>query len=246
MKLLYFDCFSGISGDMTISSLLNHGIEVDKFKEELKELSLERYELEFGTAKKNGIAANTFKVVCDDNHHHHRTMKDIEDIINKSSLNEDVKSLSLKIFRNLADAESKIHGLPPDEVHFHEVGAVDSIIDIVGTAILINMISPDKIIFSSLPVGSGFVNSQHGLIPVPAPATAELLKDIPIYDNGIKAELVTPTGAAIARTIADEFGVLPEVEISSIGYGAGFKDFEIPNVLRTVIGTVNAKNIITF
>jgi uncharacterized protein (TIGR00299 family) protein len=243
MKLLYFDCFSGISGDMTISSLLNHGIDVEKFKEELKGLSLEGYELVFGTAKKNGIAANTFKVVCDDNHHHHRTMKDIEDIINKSSLNEDVKSLSLKIFRNLADAESKIHGLPPDEVHFHEVGAVDSIIDIVSTAILINMISPDRIIFSSLPVGSGFVNSQHGLIPVPAPATAELLKDIPIYDNGIKAELVTPTGAAIARTIADEFGVLPEVEISSIGYGAGFKDFEIPNVLRTVIGTVDAKKI---
>ncbi|MCP2238948.1 nickel pincer cofactor biosynthesis protein LarC [Thermoanaerobacterium thermosaccharolyticum] len=243
MKLLYFDCFSGISGDMTISSLLSHGIDVEKFKEELRGLSLEGYELVFGTAEKNGIAANTFKVVCDDNHHHHRTMKDIEDIINKSSLNEDVKSLSLKIFRNLADAESKIHGLPPDEVHFHEVGAVDSIIDIVGTAILINMISPDKIIFSSLPVGSGFVNSQHGLIPVPAPATAELLKDIPIYDNGIKAELVTPTGAAIARTIADEFGVLPEVEISSIGYGAGFKDFEIPNVLRTVIGTVDAKKI---
>ncbi|MGF7396465.1 nickel pincer cofactor biosynthesis protein LarC [Thermoanaerobacterium thermosaccharolyticum] len=241
MKLLYFDCFSGISGDMTISSLLNHGIDVEKFKEELKGLSLEGYELVFGTAKKNGIAANTFKVIYDDHHHHHRNMKDIEDIINKSLLNEDVKCLSLKIFRNLADAESKIHGLPPDEVHFHEVGAVDSIIDIVSTAILINMISPDRIIFSSLPVGYGFVNSEHGLIPVPAPATMELLKDIPVYDNGVKAELVTPTGAAIARTIANEFGPLPEVKISSIGYGAGVKDFEIPNVLRTVIGTVDEK-----
>jgi len=168
-------------------------------------------------------------------------MKDIENIINQSSLNEDVKEMSLKIFRNLADVEGRVHGMSPEEVHFHEVGAVDSIIDIVGTSVLINMIAPDKIIFSKLPVGSGFVNSQHGVIPVPAPATAELLKGLPVYDNGISGELVTPTGAAIAKTIADEFGTIPEAKIDSIGYGAGFKDFEIPNVLRTMIGTIDVK-----
>ncbi|SNX55068.1 nickel pincer cofactor biosynthesis protein LarC [Thermoanaerobacterium sp. RBIITD] len=241
MKILYFDCFSGISGDMTISSLLSHGINAEKFKDELKGLSLEGYNLVFGTTKKNGITANTFKVEYDDHHHHHRSMKDIQDIINKSNLDKNVKEMSLRIFQNIADAEGKIHGLPSDEVHFHEVGAVDSIVDIVGTSILINMIMPDKIIFSKLPIGSGFVNSQHGLIPVPAPATMELLRDIPIYDNGIKGELVTPTGAAIAKTLADEFGIIPEVEIKSIGYGAGLKDFEIPNVLRTMVGIIDVK-----
>ncbi|MBP2072780.1 nickel pincer cofactor biosynthesis protein LarC [Thermoanaerobacterium butyriciformans] len=241
MRFLYFDCFAGISGDMTISSLLSHSIDIDKFKGELSKLPLDGYDLEFGSAKKNGITANTFKVNYDDHHHHHRTMKDIENIINRSSLNDDVKEMSLKIFRNLADAEGRVHGMSPEEVHFHEVGAVDSIIDIVGTSVLINMIAPDKIIFSKLPVGSGFVNSQHGVIPVPAPATAELLKGIPVYDNGISGELVTPTGAAIAKTIADEFGTIPEVKIDSIGYGAGFKDFEIPNVLRTMIGTIDVK-----
>lgn len=241
MRFLYFDCFAGISGDMTISSLLSHGVDVDKFKGELSKLPLSGYDLVFGSSTKNGITANTFKVNYDDYHHHHRTMKDIENIINQSSLNENVKEMSLKIFRNLADAEGKVHGMLPEEVHFHEVGAVDSIIDIVGTSVLINMIAPDKIIFSKLPIGSGFVNSQHGVIPVPAPATAELLKGIPVYDNGISGELVTPTGAAIAKTIADEFGTIPEAKIDSIGYGAGFKDFEVPNVLRTMVGTIDVK-----
>ena len=242
MKLLYFDCFAGISGDMTISSLLGHGIvDVDKFKEELNKIPLSGYSLKFGTTQKNGITANTFEVDFDEGHHHHRTMKDIEDIINGSLLNDNVKEMSLKIFRNLADAEGKVHGLPSHEVHFHEVGAVDSIIDIVGTSVLVDMIRPDKIIFSKLPLGSGFVKSQHGLIPIPAPATAELLKGIPVYDNGVCGELVTPTGAAIAKTLAHEFGAIPECEFESIGYGAGHKDLEVPNVLRTIVGTVELK-----
>lgn len=241
MKLLYFDCFSGISGDMIISSLLCHGIDVGEFKEKLKGIALSNYNVVISETQKNGVSAKSFKVEYEEEHHNHRDMKDIREIIDKSDLSDNIKKVSIEIFQNLAEAEGRVHGKPAEEVHFHEVGAVDSIVDIVGVSILMDMIKPDKVICSPLPLSSGFVRSQHGLIPVPAPATVELLKEIPVYDSGIKGELVTPTGAAVIKTIADGFGGIPEMRINSIGYGAGTKDFDIPNVLRTYIGTVEVK-----
>lgn len=241
MKLLYFDCFSGISGDMIISSLLSHGINIDEFKEKIKGIALCNYNVVIGDTQKNGISAKSFKVEFSEGHHHHRNINDINEIIDKSDLSDNVKKVSIEIFQNLAEAEGRVHGKPAEEVHFHEVGAVDSIVDIVGVSILMDMIKPDKVMCSPLPLSSGFTRSQHGLIPVPAPATVELLKGIPVYDSGIKGELVTPTGAAVIKTLTDEFGSIPEMRIDSIGYGAGMKDFDIPNVLRTYIGTIEVK-----
>ncbi|MFV9567158.1 nickel pincer cofactor biosynthesis protein LarC [Thermoanaerobacter mathranii] len=239
MKVLYFDCFSGISGDMTIASLLSH-VDVEEFKKKVKKIALDNFDIEIGKTQKNSISAKTFKVLYE-GEHHHRHMKDVREIIEKSDLEEKVKKMSVDMFEKLAEAEAKVHGKSPEEVHFHEVGAVDSIVDIIGAAILIDMIKPDKIVSSPLPVSSGFVDTQHGLMPVPAPATAELLKGIPVYQSDVKGEIVTPTGAAIVKTLANEFGGIPDMKINSIGYGAGTKDLEIPNVLRTYVGEEEVK-----
>ncbi|ADH60518.1 protein of unknown function DUF111 [Thermoanaerobacter mathranii subsp. mathranii str. A3] len=239
MKVLYFDCFSGISGDMSIASLLSH-VDVEEFKKKVKKIALDNFDIEIGKTQKNSISAKTFKVLYE-GEHHHRHMKDVREIIEKSDLEEKVKKMSVDMFEKLAEAEAKVHGKSPEEVHFHEVGAVDSIVDIIGTAILIDMIKPDKIVSSPLPVSSGFVDTQHGLMPVPAPATAELLKGIPVYQSDVKGEIVTPTGAAIVKTLANEFGGIPDMKINSIGYGAGTKDLEIPNVLRTYVGEEEVK-----
>lgn len=171
-------------------------------------------------------------------HTHDRNLFTIEKLIDESDLEEKVKKLSKKIFSYVALAEAKVHGKSLDEVHFHEVGAVDSILDIVGTAICLNELEIDRIISSPLHVGSGFVYCQHGLIPVPVPATLEILKEekIPFYSSGIKKELVTPTGAAIVAGIVDEFGDMPSMEAKAIGYGAGTRDLEIPNMVRMVVG----------
>ncbi|AEM78310.1 LOW QUALITY PROTEIN: protein of unknown function DUF111 [Thermoanaerobacter wiegelii Rt8.B1] len=241
MKVLYFDCFAGISGDMTIASLLSH-VDVEEFKKKVKKIALDNFDIEIGETQKNSINARTFKVLYEEeHHHHHRHMKDVREIIDKSDLEEEVKKMSVEMFEKLAEAEAKVHGKSPEEVHFHEVGAVDSIVDIIGTAILIDMIKPDKIVSSPLPVSSGFVDTQHGLIPVPAPATAELLKGIPVYKSDIEGEIVTPTGASIVKTLVNEFGGIPDMTINSIGYGAGTKDLEIPNVLRTYVGEEEVK-----
>ncbi|MDP9750097.1 nickel pincer cofactor biosynthesis protein LarC [Thermoanaerobacter pentosaceus] len=239
MKVLYFDCFSGISGDMTIASLLSH-VDVEEFKKKVKKIALDNFDIEIGKTQKNSISAKSFKVLYE-GEHHHRHMKDVREIIEKSDLEEKVKKMSVEMFEKLAEAEAKVHGKSPEEVHFHEVGAVDSIVDIIGTAILIDMIKPDKIVSSPLPVSSGFVDTQHGLMPVPAPATAELLKGIPVYQSDVKGEIVTPTGVAIVKTLANEFGGIPDMKINSIGYGAGTKDLEIPNVLRTYVGEEEVK-----
>ncbi|UOE53135.1 LarC family nickel insertion protein [Cytobacillus oceanisediminis] len=169
--------------------------------------------------------------------HHHRTFSSIKKMIEESTLQEDVKSLSITIFQKIAEAEGKIHGVSIDKVHFHEVGAVDSIIDIVGTAILICSIKPDLISSSSLPVGTGKIAIDHGIYPVPAPATLEILKGVPIEQSNIRFELTTPTGAAIIAVLAEQFGSIPSMTVESIGYGAGTKTFpSYPNVIRTIIG----------
>ncbi|MCD6421980.1 nickel pincer cofactor biosynthesis protein LarC [bacterium] len=240
MKVLYFDCFAGISGDMTIASLLSH-VCVERFKKEIKKIALNNFDIEIGKTQKNSISALAFRVLYREELHSHRRMNDVREIINRSDLGEEIKKMSIEIFEKLAEAEAKVHGISPEEVHFHEIGAVDSIVDIMGTAILIDMIKPDKIVSSPLPLSSGFVETHHGIIPVPAPATVELLKGVPVYNSDVKGETVTPTGAAIVKTLVSEFGGIPDMQIDSVGYGAGTKDLEIPNLLRTYVGNEKKK-----
>ncbi|WP_026894503.1 nickel pincer cofactor biosynthesis protein LarC [Clostridiisalibacter paucivorans] len=249
-KILYFDCLAGISGDMTIGALLDLGIDNEKFIEELEKLNIDGYELEIKNDQKNGITGTDFNVIIKEHHQHnhshdhdhhahshvHRNLKDIEEIIDASQLNNYIKDLSKKIFKFVAESEAKIHNKDINNVHFHEVGAIDSIVDIVGTAICIDMLEFDKIYASPLHIGTGFVNCAHGNIPVPAPATLEILKGVEVYSTGIKSELVTPTGAAIIKALAEEFIPIPNMTMEKIGYGLGKKDLEITNVLRIYMG----------
>lgn len=358
MKTLYMDCFSGISGNMTIGAFLDLGVDKELLLRELEKLHVDGYRIEINKKQKNGITGTYFDVIpeeapsshqedvpgadqesdaeqkalprctckhhrayciCgknklpdkygrkkkkhkkkhkyllshdgkhshteevysllghgeahhdhthDDHHEHHehdlhehehehghkhihghthaphRNLQDITEIIDGSELSDRVKQLSKKIFSYVAEAEAKVHGKPIEKVHFHEVGAIDSIIDIVGTAICVDSLNPGRIVASPLPVGSGFVRCQHGLIPVPAPATLEIIQKggIPVYANGIKKELATPTGAAILAALAGEYGPQPEMEVHAVGYGAGLYDLEIPNTLRLILGeTISVK-----
>lgn len=245
MKILYYDCFSGISGDMNLGAMLDLGISEDYLIKELEKLNVhDEYEINITKDSRKEINGTRVDVLLKENeeaHHknccHCRNLKDIEDIINESSLNDDVKKLSLKIFNKVAEAEGKVHNKGIYEIHFHEVGAVDSIIDIVGAAICIDYLKPDAVISSSVETGSGFVKCAHGVLPVPAPATAEILKDIPIKCVGIPFEATTPTGAAILASIVSEFCDRKDFSIKSIGYGIGHKDEgDIPNVLRVFLG----------
>ena len=269
-KMLYFECLSGISGDMTIGSLLDLGVDQDQFIKELDKLNLDGYHIHIAKKSKNGIFGTKFDVILDSDkshdhshghdhshehehahdhghshdhsqehdrshehsHTHDRNYKMIKELIISSTLNSKVKDTSIAIFDEVAKAEAKIHNVSIDDVHFHEVGAVDSIIDIVGTAILIDMLDVDVIYASPVHVGTGFVKCAHGKIPVPAPATLEILKDIPIYSKGIRSELVTPTGAAIIKVLATEFIDRPEMIVETVGYGIATKDLEIANLLR--------------
>ena len=235
MKIAYFDCFSGISGDMTVGALLDAGLKVEALEKELKKLGLSGYQLEVNKVVKKGISATQFKVKIKEEGVERR-FRDILDILEKSKLDEEVKRETKKIFFNIAQAESKIHQKDIDKIHFHEIGGLDSIIDITSAVIGIKTLGIEEIYSSALPVGKGFVKCAHGLIPVPAPATLELLKNIPIYSGGIESEMITPTGAAIISTLAKNFGERPLMKIERIGYGAGEKEFAIPNLLRVSIG----------
>ena len=244
-KILYFDCFAGISGDMTIGALLDLGVDQKVLRDQLNSLNVAGYSLKIENKSVKGIQATDFDVIIEHpshhkhdhhDHHHHRNLDTILGIIEKSDLEKEAKQLSSDIFNTVAKSEAKIHGKEIDEVHFHEVGAIDSIVDIVGAAVCLSYLKPDKVYSSPLHVGSGTVNCAHGILPVPAPATADILKGIPIYSTDVIGELVTPTGAAIIKTISSNFGPLPSMEIDEIGYGAGNKDFNIPNILRVLIG----------
>ncbi|SHM69668.1 nickel pincer cofactor biosynthesis protein LarC [Gracilibacillus kekensis] len=254
-KILYLDCFSGISGDMTIAALLDTGISFEWFESQLSKLNLsQEYKLKLDTVIKNGINSNKFDVIFTEdshhhdhshshthdhqhNNHHHRTYKDIVKMIKESELNEVVKNISLDMFKKIGEAEAKIHGMDLKDVHFHEVGAIDSIIDIVGVAVLVDHLKVDQIIASPIPVGSGHIHIDHGIYPVPAPATLEVLKDVPLKKSTITGELTTPTGAAIIKTLVSEFSEMPSMQVKHIGYGAGTKTFpDHPNVLRVLIG----------
>jgi len=235
MKIAYFDCFSGISGDMTVGALLDAGLKIETLEKELNKLGLSGYQLEVNKVVKKGISATQFKVKIKEEGVERR-FKDILDILEKSKLDEEIKKETEKIFFNIAQAESKIHRKDIDKIHFHEIGGLDSIIDITSAVIGIKTLGIEEIHSSALPVGKGFVKCAHGVIPVPAPATLELLKNIPIYSGGIESEMITPTGAGIIGTLAKSFGERPLMKIERIGYGAGEKEFTIPNLLRVSIG----------
>lgn len=245
--ILYFDCFSGISGDMAVGALLDLGVPKDYLIENLKSLNIdEEYQIEIRKSNKNGIEGTDFYVFLKEEniHHHERNLKDIISIIDKSRITDGAKNIAKRIFNIIAEAEAKVHGKSIDEVHFHEVGAVDSIIDIVGVAVCIDYLKPDKIISSYVNTGSGFVKCQHGILPVPAPATMNILKDVPIYSDERKFELTTPTGAAILKGLCSEFVEGINMEVKAVGYGCGKKNTEKPNVLRVILGEEDKEEVV--
>ncbi len=241
MKVLYFDCFSGISGDMTLAALMGLGIEREYLISELRKLSLPEWELSIKPVLKNGLSANYVEITTKD--HTHRKYLDIKKIITDSTISEEAKQLSLGIFERVATAEAKIHNKPKEEVTFHEVGAVDSIIDIVGVSICIEKLSPERVVVSTVNDGKGFIGCHHGLIPTPAPAVLEILaqSNIQINQIDIESELVTPTGAAIIAQLASKSDLMPKMKILNTSYGAGKRDLKIPNVLRVVEGEDSPK-----
>ncbi|MBE9503042.1 MAG: nickel pincer cofactor biosynthesis protein LarC [Proteobacteria bacterium] len=236
MKTLYLDCFSGISGDMVVGAFIDLGLPLNFLKVELHKLSLDGYELDVKRVKKNSIDSANFSVQVEEKQKA-RDYKGIKNMIEGSSLKNDVKALSLKIFDLLVEAEGKIHAVPPEDVHFHEIGCVDSIVDIVSTAIGMDYLDISHVYSSNIVTGTGMVMTDHGCMPVPAPATAEILKGVPVSNAAVEGELVTPTGAAILKAIAKKFGPMPEMNVEKIGYGAGDKDWgERPNLLRIFLG----------
>jgi pyridinium-3,5-bisthiocarboxylic acid mononucleotide nickel chelatase len=237
MKILYFDCFSGVSGDMTLAALLDLGLPLEKLEEELKKLGLKNYSLEVRPGSRSGIGALGLEVKVGPHEEHHRHFSDIREMISRGSLEPGVKEMSLAVFQRLAEAEARVHKKKVEEVHFHEVGAVDSIVDIVGTAIGIDFFRPDRIYASELPMGWGFVHCQHGRLPLPAPATVEVLKGYPVKSVDVEGELVTPTGAAIVAALSSKTTAFPAMKVEKIGYGMGKKEFpDRPNLLRLILG----------
>jgi len=240
MKLLYFDCFSGISGDMTVGALLDLGMPFEHLEAELSKLNLKDYTISFRKVEKHKITATKFDVdISKDKGHRH--LKDIIEIIEKSGLPEKVREITRNAFHRLAEAEAKVHNSTPEKIHFHEVGGIDAIVDIIGAAIGIDYFGPDRIYASSIRLGSGTTESSHGVIPIPAPATVEILKGLPTEMTGQQGERVTPTGAAIIATLLEMYGGrdtdIPEFTIVGNGYGAGSRDYQDrPNLLRVVLG----------
>ncbi len=242
MTIAYLDCFSGISGDMFLGALLDIGLPFEELKKAISSLPFHGYSIDWKKEMKNGLSATRFLVSVDEHHHIHRNLGDIEEIINAGQLSDGVKQRSMRIFRTVAEVEGNIHNHPPEKVHFHEVGAVDSIIDIVGAVFGVDYLGISSFSSSHIPLGSGFVKSGHGTIPVPAPATIALLKGIPVYNSGLEYELVTPTGAALVKELADSFEGMPPMIVNNIGYGAGTRDLpDRPNLLRIIAG-IDSKN----
>ncbi|MDI6726401.1 MAG: nickel pincer cofactor biosynthesis protein LarC [Smithellaceae bacterium] len=235
MKIAYFQCFAGISGDMTLGALIDAGVDWQEFQAGLAGLSLDGYELTRETVTKKGIRATRVRIRTEEKQPH-RHLADIKKIISESSLPDPVKEKSLQIFNRLAEAEAKIHHTTVERIHFHEVGAQDAIVDIVGSALGLWLLGVDEVHASAVNTGEGLVECAHGALPVPAPATLELLRGAPIYSSGIEKELTTPTGAAILTTLCRRFGPLPAMKAIAVGYGAGGMDLAAPNVLRLIIG----------
>ena len=275
-KVLYFDCFSGISGDMTLAALIDLGIDKDAFLAEMNKLNVEGFEIKFSRTEKSGIGAQDVDVILtngeylDEEHHHHdhehehhhehehehlhhehahhhhhehRNLFDVNKIIDESEIDEKAKDLAKRIFLRVAKAESKVHNETLENVHFHEVGAIDSIVDIIGTAILLCKINPDVIYSSVVNDGYGFIECAHGMISVPVPATSEIFaaSNAITRQIDVDTELVTPTGAAIIAEIASEFTTMPAMNVQKVGWGTGTKDLVIPNVLKVSLGEIKKK-----
>lgn len=238
MKVAYFDCFAGASGDMILGSLVDAGLEVERLKEELGKLHLTHYDLGARKVAKKRMAGTQAVVTVDEDYHshHHHHLQHIKEIIEKSDLERPTKQKGLEIFTRLAEVEAKVHRTTIERVHFHEVGAMDAIIDVMGSVAGFAALGIEKIYCSPLHVGTGTVKCAHGTLPVPAPATIELIRGRPIYSTGVKGELLTPTGAAILTTLSSGFGPMPAMIVERIGYGAGTSELAIPNLLRVVIG----------
>src|SRR5689334_1038296 len=243
MKLAYFDCFSGISGDMTLGALVDAGCDLAQLRAELRSLQVPGWELSAEKVWKKGMAATYVKVKTEDQTKH-RSLSAILEVLKNSQLVPSVRDRAAAIFTKLGEAEARVHDVALDKIHFHEVGAVDAIVDIVGACIGFDFLGIEKFACSPLNIGAGTVKMAHGVLPVPAPATANLLQGKPTYSNGVQKELVTPTGAAIVATLCDAFGPQPPMSVAAIGYGAGTVDLEgQPNVMRLMIGESAEKTV---
>ncbi len=238
-KIAYFDCAVGIAGDMCLGALVSAGVPLEYFTEILKRLGIgDEVKLRSELVIRCGQEAVKLHVDINHHGHHHRHLPEIETIIKSAQLEPSVEKQSLDIFQQLAIAEGKVHGIPPEQVHFHEVGALDAIADIVCTCAGLAWLGIEQVFCSALPTGGGFVKCEHGKLPVPVPAVLKLweMYKVPVFSNGIEQELVTPTGAAIAVTLSSKFGAIPAMSINKIGLGAGTRELEIPNILRLWIG----------
>lgn len=243
MKIAYLDCFSGISGDMFLGALLDAGLSLEELRAALSRLGVGEIRLEVSRERRQSISGTRFRVQEPPGHPPARNLESIGRMIRKSGLSQAVKQKSLAIFEDLASVEGGIHQERPEHVHFHEVGAADSIIDIVGVVYALERLQVAQLTVSALPLGSGFIDAAHGRLPLPAPATAALLRGIPVYDAGLPFEMVTPTGAALAKHLADAFGPMPPMKLLEVGYGAGKRDLpDRPNLLRILIGETPAEN----
>ncbi len=241
MRTLYFDCFAGASGNMILGALIDAGLEPERLVKEIEKLGFDGYEIEITKVDRSGISSTHVDVrVPQENKHRH--LHHIEKIIDDSELTDSVKDRAKKIFLRLAEAEAKVHGIDVAKVHFHEVGAMDAIIDVVGACIGFEMLGIEQFACSKIHVGSGFVMMEHGKFPVPPPAVAGLLAGVPIYSTEIEGELMTPTGAAIISTSSTSYGVIPHLAVEATGYGAGTRKYELfPNALRIMIGEVRSE-----
>lgn len=239
MKTLYLDCSMGAAGDMLLSALIELIDNPDGFIGRLNSLGIPNAEYIKTSAVKCGIVGTHIDVrieAKEQHHHHHSSLHDMEEVIEKLSVSREVRDKAISAFRLIAEAESSVHGKPVDEIHFHEVGTIDAVADVVGVCLAMEEIGAEKIIASRVHVGSGTVKCAHGILPVPAPATAYILRGVPIYGGRIDGELCTPTGAALLKTFVSDFGDMPEMKVSKIGCGMGTKDFEAANCLRAMLG----------
>ena len=237
MRIAYFDCFSGISGDMILGAFLDLGLDLDTLTGYLAKMKLGGYKLAVSREKRGAISGTRLNIQVEEGKQPHRSMAQIREMIGESRLPGKVKQTSLAILERLAGVEGNLHQQSPEDVHFHEIGAIDSIVDMVGACIGLHLLDIEKVVASPLPLGRGFVQCQHGTLPIPAPATLALLESTPVYDSGQQREMVTPTGAAILTTICSSYGGFPEMIIARVGYGAGlYPEDQPPNLLRIVLG----------
>jgi len=240
MRTLYFDCFAGASGDMILGAMVAAGVDANTLREQLSLLNVEGFKIDFETVDRSGLSA-TYARVETVREHKHRHLADVRRIIENSSVSDAAKELSIRIFTRLAEAEARVHNEPIEKVHFHEVGALDAIVDVVGAAICFDLLKIDRFVSSPLHVGGGMTEMAHGRFPVPPPAVTELLHGVPFYSGDIKGELLTPTGAAIITTVCEEYGPIPRIKADRTGYGAGTREYEnFPNVLRVLVGETEA------